>query len=115
MKIEHTAVIGYGMRVATRELGLLRRANGNRPLYDIFPSSKFSRLDYALGTTDRGVNICFVGVRDSMVSIQGSGIGAFNPYALEESVDEKAYSELLSVSLEGQIRRDPAWLLFLFY
>ncbi|MBC9705253.1 MAG: hypothetical protein H9W81_09835 [Enterococcus sp.] len=114
MIVSHTALIGYGLRVSTRELGYLRRENRNHAVHDLFPSNKFTRLSYAMGDTSAGVNICFVTIAGTVASVEDSGLGLFDPNELKEAIDDTAYEELQTVALESQIHRPAGWYLFLY-
>lgn len=114
MIVEHKVLIGYGLRVSTRELGYLRRENNNRTLSDIFPSTKYTSLNYAMGNTRKAVNVCFVGIEGSIVSLDESGIGIWDPNELKEAINDIAYEELHTVALEANIHRSPNWYIFMY-
>lgn len=114
MIVEHKALIGYGLRVGTRELGYLRKENAGKDLSDLFPSPKFTTLNYAMGNTKRAANVCFVGIEGSIVSLGESGIGVWHPEELREAIDDISYDELNTVALEARIHRRPSWYIFLY-
>lgn len=114
MIVEHKVLIGYGLRISTRELGYLQRENNNRDLSDLFPSSKFTRLGYAMGDTRKMSNVCFVGIEGSIVSLSESGMGVWYPEELMEAVDDTSYDELQTVALEARLHRSPNWYIFLY-
>ena len=114
MIVEHKALIGYGLRVGTRELGYFQRENGSQDLSALFPSAKFTRLNYAMGNTRKAANVCFIGIEGSIVSLDESGIGVWNPEELKEGIDDISYGELHTVALEARIHRAPNWYIFLY-